>query len=131
MQEFGIESECSFIFGIPGETYQEGLQTIEEIKKLDPDYAKFFPMTPLPGTEFDSIAASTGTIVDNDLSKRTENQMVYVPNTMKAEELQSLLKIAYKKFYFRPTYVAKRVLKLRSIEDIKKAWKGVRAVASI
>ncbi|MEK6948009.1 MAG: radical SAM protein [Nanoarchaeota archaeon] len=130
-KEFGIESECSFIFGIPGETYQEGLQTIEEIKKLDPDYAKFFPMTPLPGTEFDSIAASTGTIVDNDLSKRTENQMVYVPNTMKAEELQSLLKIAYKKFYFRPTYVAKRVLKLRSIEDIKKAWKGVRAVASI
>ncbi len=130
-KEFGIESECSFIFGIPGETYPEALENIEEIKKLDPDYAKFFPMTPLPGTEFDSIAVSTGTIIDADLSRRTENQVVYVPNSMKPEELQSLLRKAYREFYFRPSYVAKRLFKLRSFLDIKKAWNGVRAVASI
>ncbi len=130
-KEFGIESECSFIFGTPGETYQEGLDTIREIKKLNPDYAKFFPMTPLPGTEFDSIAAATGRIIDPELSKRTENQMVFVPNSMQQEELQDLLKRAYKEFYFRPSYIARRIFKLRSPMDIKKAWRGVRAVASI
>lgn len=130
-KEFGIESECSFIFGTPGETYQEGLETIREIKKLDPDYVKFFPMTPLPGTEFDRIATETGTIVDQDLSKRTENHMVFVPNSMRPEELQDLLKRAYKEFYFRPAYIAKRVVKLRSMLEVKKAWWGVKAVASL
>ena len=38
----GIETEASFIFGIPGETFQDGLETIRLAKKLDPDLCQVF-----------------------------------------------------------------------------------------
>ncbi len=130
-KEFKIESECSFIFGTPGETYREGIATIKLIKKLDPDYVKFFPLTPLPGTELDRIAAETGSMVTEDLDKRTENQVVYTPHTMTAEDMQRLIKLAYKSFYFRPAYMVRRVLKMRTATDVRKAWRGMRAVSSL
>ena len=45
-----------FLFGIPGQTYADGLKTIEFAMELDPDIANFHAITPFPGTElYDNI----------------------------------------------------------------------------
>lgn len=124
----GIETEGSFIFGIPGETFEDGLTTIREAKKLPLDYAKFFCLSPyaelLPQIE------KYGTMVNDDQSLLHGNQITFVPHSMTKEELETLLKEAYRQFYFRPKYVARFLSKIRSVDDVKRAVKGVRAVAS-
>ena len=47
----GLKVYTPFIIGIPGETYEEALQTIDFAIELDPHYANFHSMTPFPGTE--------------------------------------------------------------------------------
>ncbi|MFA5809639.1 MAG: radical SAM protein, partial [Thermoleophilia bacterium] len=42
----GLKVYTPFIIGIPGETYEEALQTIEFAMELDPHYANFHSMTP-------------------------------------------------------------------------------------
>lgn len=39
-----------FLFGIPGETYDEGSRTIEFALEINPDMANFHAITPFPGT---------------------------------------------------------------------------------
>lgn len=49
-----IKTKGFFMFGLPGETYQDGLKTIEFAKELKPlgmKYADFYILMPFPGTE--------------------------------------------------------------------------------
>ena len=48
-QKVGIRVFATFIFGIPGETYEDGLESIEFAKKLNADYVKFFTLGPIRG----------------------------------------------------------------------------------
>ncbi len=130
-REFGIESECSFMFGIPGETFQDALETIKLIKKLDPDYAKFFPITPMPGTEFYEESIKYGIINQNAESSTTGNSIIYVPNSMTKDEMEKIIPTAYKEFYLRPKYIFKYLGKIRNFNDVKRAWKGASAVLSL
>ena len=104
-REVGIESETSFMFGMPGETYEDALKTIELVKKLNPDYAKFLPLSPMPGTPLHEELSKHGKLISDNLSDFTEHRVVYRPNTMTEEEIRKLVPKAYKEFYLRPKYV--------------------------
>ncbi len=45
-----ITTHTTYIFGIPGETFQEGLETIRFARSLGSFTVEFFPITPFPGT---------------------------------------------------------------------------------
>jgi anaerobic magnesium-protoporphyrin IX monomethyl ester cyclase len=125
----GMEIEASFIFGIPGETYEDGLKTIDMVSKLGIDYVRFFPLTP-----YDPLAAkirSYGNIITDDLSRYQCNEIVFVPFSMTKQQLESLISIAYTKAYFNLRYILKRLLKLTSIKAVVNTLKGVRAVLMI
>ncbi|HLC63403.1 MAG TPA: radical SAM protein [Candidatus Nanoarchaeia archaeon] len=130
-QKYGIQAEGSFIFGIPGETYEDALQTIALMKKLNPDYMKCFPFTPLPGTESGEKIEEYGTLMSENTDNFTENSVVFTPNSMTKEQLQSLIPKAYKEFYLRPRYLTRYVKNIRSVHDIKRAIKGFSAVTSL
>ncbi len=129
-KQVGIQSECSFMFGIPGETYEEALTTINLIKKLSPDYAKFFQHTFFEGQEREELE-KVGTLVTDDLENVTGNTVTFVPHSMTREQLESLVPLAYRKFYLRPKYVFNYLKRMRSFEDVKRAVNGFRAVVSM
>lgn len=130
-QKYGIQAEGSFIFGIPGETYQDALETIRLMKELNPDYMKCFPFTPLPGTESGAKIAEYGSLISEDTDQFTENSVVFTPHTMSPQQLKSLIPKAYKEFYLRPRYVMRYLQNIRSLHDIKRAIRGASAVASL
>ncbi|HLC57314.1 MAG TPA: radical SAM protein [Candidatus Nanoarchaeia archaeon] len=130
-QNAGIKAEASFVFGIPGETYEDALATIRLMKKLNPDYMKCFPFTPLPGTESGRHALEYGTFISSNTDEFTENSVVFVPNSMTKEQLQSIIPRAYKEFYMRPKYIFRYIKNIRSVQDIKKAIRGFSAVRSL
>jgi radical SAM superfamily enzyme YgiQ (UPF0313 family) len=126
-KEVGLKVSTPFIFGIPGETFEEGLKTIEFALELDPDIANFHAITPFPGTYLYNNLEKYGTISE-DLTDFTYQGAAFVPYTMTREEILRLRQIAFKRFYSRPRYLLKRLLDIRNIHDIKAALKGFRSL---
>ena len=123
----GIETFGSFIFGIPGETYKEGLKTIKFACSLNLDYANFPNLTPYPGTPLWEAKEKYGKFYTG---RSDMHHISFVPFSMTRKELISLKILAYKKFYLRPNYIVKRALRIRSLEDIKRNLRGFLTFSS-
>jgi radical SAM superfamily enzyme YgiQ (UPF0313 family) len=123
----GLTVFTPFLFGIPGETYEEALRTIEFACELDPDVANFHCLTPFPGTELYDNIGQYGTM-SPDLTDYTYQGAAFVPFSMKREQIAELRQIAFMRFYSRPRFLLRRVLGLRSLNDLKAALTGVRSL---
>lgn len=130
-KEVGIETETSFMFGVPVNTFSDSIKMIEDIKRLNPDYAIFFLLTPFPGTELYHNVEKYGKLVSNNFDDFTTHKAVFVPYGMTKEELEKLVIVAYKEFYLRFNYILKAMLKIRSLEDIRRYSKALKFILSI
>ena len=126
-REAGIEMRGSFMVGMPGETPELAKQTIQNAIDLDPDYAQFGVVTPFPGTQLEKEIkqGKWGKLIIHNLEEYTGWTTTWLPDGYNSpEELEDMERYAYKKFYLRPSYVFRRILKIRSFEDIKRYVKG-------
>ena len=119
----GIKMFTPFMFGIPGETFEEGLETIRFAIELDPHYANFNCLTPFPGTWMWDHGHEYGTMV-RDPARLTFQGSAFIPDTMTATELEDLRRIAFRRFYSRPRFMLRWLLQLRSLEDASTLMKG-------
>ena len=126
----GIEIVGSFMLALPGEDMQKGLKTIEFAKELDCDYASFIPTHPFIGTELYQQCLDDGKIIENPYDEKMEAtrfipRITYVPDGYESkDQIEQLIKNAYKGFYFRPSYFWKHLKKMKNMEDIKKYFNG-------
>ncbi|MHB8843654.1 MAG: B12-binding domain-containing radical SAM protein [Nitrospirota bacterium] len=123
----GLRVLTPFLVGIPGETYEEALQTIEFACELDPDVANFHCITPFPGAELYDHAERYGTL-SKDLTDYTYQGAAFVPYTMTRDQITTLRQIAFKKFYSRPRFLVRRVLGIRSLPDLRLAFTGLKSL---
>ncbi len=126
-QEVGLKVSTPFIFGIPGETFEEGLQTIQFAVELDPDMANFHAITPFPGTELYENLDQYGTISD-DLTDFTYQGAAFIPFTMTREQILQLRQLAFKRFYSRPSFIFKKLLQIRNWHDCMVAVKSAKSL---
>jgi anaerobic magnesium-protoporphyrin IX monomethyl ester cyclase len=126
-KEVGITVYTPFLFGIPGQTFEDGLKTIEFALELDPDIANFHAITPFPGTELYDNIEKYGTMSE-DLTDYTYQGAAFVPYTMTREQIAELRQLALKKFYSRPKFLWRRFLALRSLNDLRVAWQGLKSL---
>ena len=126
-KEVGLRVSTPFLFGIPGETFEDGLKTIDFAIELNPDLANFHALTAFPGTPLYDNLDKYGT-VSEDLSNYTYQGASFTPHTMSREEIHNLRQIAFKRFYSRPSFLMRRLLQLRSLDDIQLALRGVRTL---
>lgn len=119
----GLKVYTPFIIGIPGETYEEALQTIDFAIELDPHYANFHSMTPFPGTELYENIDEYGTMSGNTDDYTFEGG-AFVPYTMTREQIDELRTIAFRRFYSRPKYILRRLFEVRSWYDFRTVMKG-------
>jgi radical SAM superfamily enzyme YgiQ (UPF0313 family) len=126
-QAVGLRVSMPFMFGIPGETYADGLKTIEFALQLDPDLANFHAVTPFPGTDLYENYAKYGTI-SSDLRDYTYQGAAFVPYTMTREEIHALRQLALRRFYSRPVFLLRQLARLRNASDLRAALAGVRSL---
>jgi len=126
-QNAGLKVLTPFIFGIPGETYEEAMRTIDFAIKLNPDVANFHSITPFPGTDLYDNVDDYGT-VSADLRDYTYQGAAFVPHTMTREQIAELRQIAFRRFYSRPSFLLKRLLAIRTPNDIRAAINGLRSL---
>jgi len=125
-KEVGIRVFATFIFGIPGETYEEGLQTIQTAIRMNADYTKFNTMAVHPGTALHDKMDYYGTCL-GDSDSQSHHLAGFIPHTMSRDELQDLFTRANREFYMRPRYILKKLLTTRSLEDVRQNLRGFQA----
>lgn len=106
----GIESNASFMIGIPGETVEDVERTIEFACEISPDVATFAILKPFPGSKVYEDAVAEGRILHTVWDEYLHQGFPLMRHdVLSEEELERLFKRCYNKFYFRPRYVLKRI----------------------
>ncbi len=129
-KDVGLKVSTPFIFGIPGETFEDGLQTIRFALELDPDLANFHAITPFPGTYLYDHIERYGT-ASSDLADFTYQDAAFVPYTMTRDEILTLRQTAFRRFYSRPSFLFRKLLEMRNLNDFKVAARGARSLLSL
>lgn len=127
----GMEAYGTFMFGIPGETFQEGLETIEFACSIDLDYAVFVNLTPLPGSEVYEKLLS-GKIQPAKFTKDRFNfkNVSFVPEGMTEDQIRFLIQEGHRRFYLRPKLVWKKIRRMKSLLDLRKYINGFLLLAT-
>ena len=129
-REAGIDVRAMFMFGNPGETEETLEKTINFSIELNPDIVIFNLTTPYPGTQMYDWAKKNGYLLSMEWDKFDLANVVMSLPTVSPEKIMQYYRLAYKKFYFRPAYVIRRLLKIRSLIDIKNNMKSVLSILS-
>lgn len=122
-KEIGIKTHAHIIFGGPGETQSTIAQTIDFVKKLNPTTASFGIVTPYPGTELFEMVEKKHPEIKDGSDSNMENLHVtgFYSEAICGMEGQKLSKSvidAYRKFYWSPSYLFKRLSSIRSKDEL-------------
>lgn len=123
----GLRVSTPFLFGIPGETYEDALKTIEFAIELNPDIANFHALTAFPGTHLYNNLDKYGSI-SGDRRDFTYQGASFVPFTMTRQQILELRQLAFRRFYSRPRFLVRRALQMRSWNDVRAAAAGLRSL---
>lgn len=124
----GLMIHACYMVGNQGETRQTMEQTLAAAIRFNTDTAQFFPLIPYPGTGAYRWAKSNG-YISGAYSEYlhedgTLNCIISTPE-LSAEELVEFCRMARKKYYLRPRYIAHRIWRgLRDTEDLKRSLKA-------
>jgi radical SAM superfamily enzyme YgiQ (UPF0313 family) len=124
-KKIGMSTYAYFILGLPGDTVETILKTIKFSVKINPDFIQYTIAMPFPGTDLYKY------VIENDLllkdvdydSFKFYGSPVFCEN-VKPSDLIKLQKLAYSKFYKRPSFIIKQLYSIRSLNDIKKLFGG-------
>lgn len=125
-KEAGIEVRASFMLGLPEETPALARETLKFAISLEPDYVQFSLTTPYPGTRLYQEAERYGRL-NKDFWKYHGWAPVFVPYGYRDEqELLNIEREITHKFYWRWRYVLNCIKKIRSLEDIRRYFRGLQ-----
>lgn len=131
MNAFNIEVRADLLVGVPGETTESLQKTLDFVLNHDLDYACFNKFVPFPSLELTRELQAKG--YSFDLSKGSsildiDSDSIFVPDTLDEAEYRAFLKSVHKKFYLRPSYILKRLFRIKTFEQFKGQVKGFFAI---
>ena len=132
-RKIGIRTVAYFMIGTPTERQREDVQdTIEYAIRLDPDFVMFNVLTPFPGTTLYDEGERDGVLKLEPwmsfMRAPTEDFKAQVwDEHFSRQELRQMLNSAYRRFYWRPKFVARNLMQIRGPQDFwRKANAGLR-----
>lgn len=132
-RDAGMETLAYFIIGQQTETQSDINDSISLARELDPNYVHFTIFCPYPGTEIYNYGLETGIIKEDVWRKFAEDpqhgyELPVWEENFTRRELQEILVKCYKGFYLRPSYMARGLLRVRSLGELRRK---VRAGISV
>ena len=126
----GIRPMAYFVLGIPVETYDDELRTIDFAKEIKPAYAQFSVLSPVPGTKLYDDAVRMGWYKEveakNPMDKDV-NRPALINENWDEEKLVRILREAHRRFYMSPWYIMERIKEVTSFKDfMRKAMAGMK-----
>ena len=119
-KQYNIFAKINIIFGSsPLETKATIQETLQEIKRLNPDAAMFSICNPFPGTEYYTIAKKNKWFVKGDyypIDVQKEST-ISLPNISK-KELELIVKKANLQFFLHPKFIIKNIRRVKSLSEL-------------
>lgn len=137
-REEGVRSVAYIMLAGPHErSMEEAIHNVDEMIKLDADYAVFAVFSPYPGTESFAEGAKKGLYPADCWDKLMKDPLcgVDVPvcweEYLSKEQVLELLKIAHRKFYMRPKFIARQILGLSTAAEFKRLSAGALSLLKL
>ena len=131
-KKLGIETLGYFMIGAPSETRDDIMRAIDFALSLRADFVHITILCPFPNTEIYARGLSQG-IFPRDYWREfaRDPRPGFTPpfwnENFSDEELQELLRYAYRKFYTRPSYILNKLSEVRSWGEFRrKARAGLK-----
>ncbi len=130
-REVGIDTFGYFMVGNPYDTPQTVRQTIRLALDLELDYAQFSKVTPMPATEmYTMMMEETGVDYWRDFVLNPHDKLVPRPKCkMTDAEIQKWTRLAYLRFYYRPSMIRRQMKTVQSGAELKRslgvAWQMI------
>ena len=116
-----------FMIGSPGETKKTIKRTVKFAKELNLDYAQFSKVSTLPGTElYEMLKPQLGYDYWQKLILNEKNRII-LPRygcILSEEEIEKEVRKAYMQFYFRPSQLMKKIVRIKSFSAFKRDFKA-------
>lgn len=131
-KKLGLSVHGAFVMGLPGETRESIKETIEFARCLDLNSIQASLASPYPGTEFYELCKKEGWISSESFIDETGHQtcVINYPH-LSSKEIFDAVEEFYNKFYFRPKYIFRSIVKMISNgEERKKMLKEGRQYLS-
>jgi anaerobic magnesium-protoporphyrin IX monomethyl ester cyclase len=109
-KDVGLFVSISVIIGYPGETKDMLQETINLIRKAEPDDVYLCVATPYPGTELRNLVEEMGWKMSDDWGFYDTITPVFANPNLSAEEIRKLRTSFYNRFY-SPKYVLRHLFK--------------------
>jgi anaerobic magnesium-protoporphyrin IX monomethyl ester cyclase len=122
-KESGIDTFGYFMVGNPYETPATIRQTIRLSLELDLDYAQFSKVTPMPATEmYTMLMQQTGRDYWREFVLNPHDDLVPRPYCdMTDAEIQRWTRLAYLRFYYRPSMMRRRLAAMESFDEVRRS----------
>lgn len=111
-KEAGLQTMGFFVFGMPEETEETMEKTIQLALELDPDLANFMIAAPYPGTKLYELIEKEGNIFSHDWTDYAihTDKAKFEIGDLSAELVERKWREAYRRFYWRPKRLVKRMM---------------------
>ncbi|MBM3251394.1 MAG: radical SAM protein [Candidatus Omnitrophica bacterium] len=115
-QEAGLSVRAHFVIGSPWETKESLRNTLNFAKRFNIDYAHFIKFMPYPGSKIYNILIKQGYRYDftKRFSTLNNSDVMYVPESLTKQEFINFLGLARREFYFRPSYILRKIISIRT-----------------
>jgi len=124
-KKVGVAANASIIIGSPGETKDTIKETLALLLEIDPNIINFFYSMPLVGTDVrDEVLQKQQLMNDEWHNWDIMATPMAVTDKMELDEIIEAQKMFYRQYYFRPTYILKKLIQIRSLAILMKYFKG-------
>jgi radical SAM superfamily enzyme YgiQ (UPF0313 family) len=118
-REHGITSHFSNILGFPADTEESIREHLATLRRLAPDVASFYVLTPIPGTEQYDDFRREGLLTENNLDRFDGSHVTWRHPNLSGAKLAQLLFDSYCQFYGLPDVTGKLARLLRGRRDFR------------
>jgi radical SAM superfamily enzyme YgiQ (UPF0313 family) len=103
-KKLGVKLSAFYILAYEGDTRKSIHKMVDYAIKLNTFLARFAVATPYPGTGFYEQLSGEDRVVERDLEKYTQFNLVHKHKNLSQMGVKNLLNLALRRYYFRPSY---------------------------
>lgn len=124
LKKYKIKIYNYFVIGLPWETEETVEETIKFAIELDSDFINFYTANPLPGSKYFAYAMLNRLISGELDYTNSYYKPVIKAHKLTKERIFQLHKQAIKRYYLRPKFILRTILRLRSYAEFKNYFKA-------
>ncbi len=136
-RKYKLEWVGFFMLAFEGESIEDCKATIEFAKKLNPNFAQFTIFTPVPGAPLYEEAIKDKRYRPQVYNEFTEDptkadEYAWWETSIPKEQVVQLMEDAYRQFYFRPSFILRNLMTVKSFTEFSEQVRmGINLLSNV